>query len=51
MKRHKVQHPSEGRHYNWRDFDVGYEIEVYGRVFKLIDADDFTRKFYNHEGI
>jgi len=26
------------------------EIEIYGRVFKIVDADDFTRWFYANEG-
>lgn len=51
LKRHKVKNPSQGRDYNWRDLDVGIEIEVYGRVFKIVDADEFTWKFYTHEGI
>lgn len=42
LKRHKVKNPSQGRDYNWRDLDVGIEIEVYGRVFKIVDADEFT---------
>jgi hypothetical protein len=25
-------------------------LDVYGRVFRIIDCDDFTRKFYNEEG-
>lgn len=30
---------------------IGEEVEIYGWVFKIIDADDFTWKFYSHEGI
>jgi EF-hand domain-containing protein 1 len=26
-------------------------IDVYGRVFRIVDCDDFTRKFYNNEGL
>ena len=42
LKRHKVNFPQAGRDYNWRDLDIGMEIEIYGRVFKIVDADDFT---------
>lgn len=51
LKRHKVKHPQEGWDYNWRDLSIGQEVEIYGRVFKIIDADEFTWKFYSHEGI
>lgn len=26
-------------------------IDVYGRVFRIVDCDDFTRKFYSNEGM
>lgn len=50
LKRHKVNYPQAGRDYNWRDFEIGMEIDIYGRVFKIVDADDFTRRFYANEG-
>ena len=25
--------------------------DVYGRVFRIVDCDDFTRKFFNNEGL
>lgn len=27
------------------------ELDVYGRRFKVVDCDDFTRKFFESEGI
>ena len=27
------------------------DLSIYGRVFRIIDCDDFTRSFYNNEGI
>jgi len=51
LKRHKIQNPAEGRDYNWRDFSIGMELEVYGRRFKIVDCDDFTWKFFESEAI
>jgi hypothetical protein len=45
-----VQHPAEQRFYHWSDLDVGTELEVYGRVFRVVNADDFTRRFFQNEG-
>jgi hypothetical protein len=30
---------------------LGVNLDVYGRVFRIIDCDDFTRKFFQNEGI
>lgn len=35
---------------HWRDFYIGFEINVLGSVFKVMDADQFTRKFFASEG-
>lgn len=31
--------------------NLGSNLNVYGRVFRIVDCDDFTRKFYENEGI
>ena len=52
LKRHKVPKtgsPSES--YTWQDLNLGYNLDVYGRVFRIIDCNEFTRHFYNNEGI
>jgi hypothetical protein len=46
LKRHKVTNPSEGRFYDWKDFHIGMELELYGRRFKILDCDEFTRNFF-----
>ena len=51
LKRHKVSNPAEGRDYCWRDLFIGMELDVYGRRFKIVDCDDFTRKFFESEGV
>ena len=52
LKRHKVPHPDlPGRVYNWRDLNVGTNLNVYGRVFRIVDCDDFTRQFFQNHGV
>lgn len=37
--------------YDIIDFNIGREVELYGRVFKITDCDKFTRTFLNRCGI
>ena len=51
LKRSKVPLPDGTRDYQWVDLKVGMDFEVYGRVFRIVDCDDFTRQFYLNDGI
>jgi len=52
LKRHKVLIPGlEPKTYTWRDLNVGINLNIYSRVFRIVDADDFTRRFYSNEGV
>jgi hypothetical protein len=52
LKRHKVLIPGqEPKVYTWRDLNVATNLNVYGRVFRIVDADDFTKRFYQVEGV
>jgi hypothetical protein len=51
LKRHKL--PVQGKQdttYRWSDLRLGMNLNVYGRVFRIIDCDDFTRHFYSDQG-
>ena len=50
LKRHRVP-KADGSYYTATDLAVGAELDLYGRVFKLTDADNFTRSFYEKLGI
>eukprot|EP00955_Chlamydomonas_euryale_P010403 111758-Chlamydomonas_euryale.AAC.6 len=49
VKRHKVT-KEDGSFYSPQDFTVGAELSIYGRVYFLVDADKFTREFYEANG-
>jgi hypothetical protein len=51
LKRHLVPIPGSIETYKWKDFNVGCDINFYGRVFHTYDCDEFTRSFYANEGI
>jgi hypothetical protein len=52
LKRHKVLIPGqEPKVYTWRELNVAVNLNVYGRVFRIVDADDFTKRFYQVEGV
>lgn len=51
MKRHKVPRPDDPtQSYTWADLDLGFNLNVYGRVFRITECDDFTTKFFANEG-
>jgi hypothetical protein len=51
LKRHLVPKPGSIDSYNWKDLNVGIDINFYERVFHIYDCDDFTRAFFANEGI
>jgi len=51
LKRHKVPKGDDGSHFTWKDLDLGMDLPVYGRVFRINECDDFTRQFYANEGV
>eukprot|EP01041_Mallomonas_annulata_P008874 gene8874-18373_t len=36
--------------YHWDDFHIGVEIHVIGVTIKILDADSFTRRFFEEQG-
>lgn len=43
--------PKDDLFYDIVDFNVGREVELYGKVFKITNCDQFTRNFLNRLGI
>ncbi|ESO04736.1 hypothetical protein HELRODRAFT_78915 [Helobdella robusta] len=53
VKRHRIHKPEPCSHlyYTAEDFNLGTEIDIYGRVYKICDCDSFTSSFYKNIGI
>lgn len=51
MARQRIQLPNSNTFYDIIDFNVGKQIELHGRVFKITNCDNFTRSFLNRLGI
>lgn len=51
LKRHKLPvHGKQDTTHQWNDFRLGMNLNVYGRVFRIVDCDDFTRRFFSDQG-
>lgn len=46
LKRAKLLKPDGSGDYDWPDLRLGMDLNVYNRVFRIIDCDDFTRSYY-----
>ncbi|EDQ87460.1 uncharacterized protein MONBRDRAFT_33364 [Monosiga brevicollis MX1] len=51
IRRQRLPKDSEGNTYLWSDLGVGVNLQVYGRVFRLTDCDQFTRRFFEEQGV
>jgi len=52
LKRHLVPKPNAPTdQYTWKDLSIGMDLTVYSRVFRITGCDDFTRQFYESEGV
>ena len=51
LKRHLVPKPDSIMSYTWEDLNLGIDIEVFGRVFRIYDCDNFTRAFYSSQNV
>lgn len=48
VKRHRIAKSAAmgGGFYSYHDLRIGVSIEMYARVFRLVDCDEYTRHFY-----
>ena len=46
LKRQMALNGGSNRPFQPEDFSVGLDIGIYGRQFRIYDADQFTRDFY-----
>lgn len=41
---------TQGSFLDWCDLKLGMNLNVYGRVFRIVDCDEFTKAFFANEG-
>ena len=53
INRQRIRFPKPMDHafYNMIDFNIGKNVELYGKVFRIVNCDKFTRQFLNRMGI
>ncbi|XP_018117414.1 EF-hand domain (C-terminal) containing 1 L homeolog isoform X1 [Xenopus laevis] len=51
IKRQRHPKNENGDPYHWKDLNVGINITLYGRTFRVINCDTFTQEFLESEGI
>ena len=51
VKRHGAPKSDGSGNYHWKDLAVQTNVEMYGKVFRIVDADEFTRAFYQDQGV
>ncbi|KAA3672118.1 uncharacterized protein DEA37_0010830 [Paragonimus westermani] len=51
VRRHRIPKNDVGDPYNWRDLNLGINLAVYGRVYRITNCDKFTRDFLESEGV
>ena len=43
--------PDKSGNYDWSDLRLGMNLDVYSRVFRIADCDDFTKAHFANEGL
>lgn len=55
LKRHKIvkrtNEDGTREYFDWRDMLVGCDLQLYGRTYRIYDADPYTRRWYALQGI
>ncbi|CAF0939175.1 unnamed protein product [Adineta ricciae] len=51
IRRHRFPKNDHGETYNFRDLNLGQNLAIYGKVFRICDCDPFTREWLESEGV
>ncbi|XP_036623803.1 EF-hand domain-containing protein 1 [Trichosurus vulpecula] len=51
IKRQRLPKNDRGDHYHWKDLNRGINFTVYGKTFRIVDCDPFTKEFLESQGI
>ncbi|KFP78272.1 EF-hand domain-containing protein 1, partial [Acanthisitta chloris] len=51
VKRHRMPKNDQGDYYHWKDLNLGMDITMYGRTYRIVNCDSFTKVFLESQGI
>eukprot|EP01032_Pedospumella_encystans_P027818 gene27818-31425_t len=51
LKRHQIFKPNSREMYTIQDFTCGAEVDIYNRIYTVIDCDNGTKKFLESRGL
>jgi len=51
LQRQRLPKDDLGNSYHWTDLNNGVDMLVYGRVYRITDCDEYTRAFFEREGV
>ncbi|VEL21178.1 unnamed protein product [Protopolystoma xenopodis] len=51
LRRQRVPKNANGDIWNWNDINLGMNLPVYGRVYRITNCDKFTKDYLESEGI
>jgi hypothetical protein len=51
LKRQRIPRDASGITYHWKDLNMGMNLPVYGKVIRVTNCNEWTRKFMIKEGI
>ncbi|KAJ7421287.1 EF-hand domain-containing protein 1 [Willisornis vidua] len=51
MRRHRVPKNDQGDYYHWKDLNLATNLTMYGRTYRLVNCDSFTKVFMESQGI
>lgn len=51
IKRQTLPKNDQGATWHWTDLNIGMNVVFYGRTFRLVDCDTFTKDFLESEGV
>ncbi|KAM3603090.1 uncharacterized protein V6R79_016425 [Siganus canaliculatus] len=51
IKRQRLPKDQQKDHYQWKDLNLGMDLEVYGIKYRIAQCDVFTKEFLESEGI
>jgi hypothetical protein len=51
LKRQRIPRDASGITYHWKDLNLGINLPVYGKVIRVCNCNEWTRKFLVREGI